>query len=385
VTDLGGSSTVERFRRWGIVAWTIIGLLILSYVGLRALLMVREIFPPLVVAVVTIYVLNPLVTRLEGVGIRRLFGGCLSYLVLLAVVSVGMSLLIPVLVRQGQEFADDFPRTVEQVAEMAEGIERRFNTEINVQEWVGGQSDFLRNSLSQIGHFLTVAAETLTLIVVGLVVGFYLLVDLPQLRAKTLRLFPPDRRGEWRQVAHDVGAAMGGFFRGQLLVALIVAVMSSLGLALIGLPYWAVVGVIAGFFNLIPLIGPFVGAVPAIIIALALKTPTTAVLVVIVLTVVQQIDNHFISPNVMRWSVKLHPVTVMLSLVIGAALAGFFGMLVAVPMFASVKVVAAHLWRTRVPWGAEVFDDGPTIERGPPHLEAQQAPDDHREGPPPVP
>jgi predicted PurR-regulated permease PerM len=168
---------------------------------------------------------------------------------------------------------------------------------------------------------------------------------------------------------------MGGFFRGQLLVAFIVAVMSSLGLALIGLPYWAVVGVIAGFFNLVPLIGPFVGAVPAIIIALALRTPATALLVIVVLTVVQQIDNHFISPNVMRWSVKLHPVTVMLTLIVGAALAGFFGMLVAVPIVASIKVVVVHLWRTRVPWGEEVFAEGGTSDRGPPHLEAAEADD----------
>jgi predicted PurR-regulated permease PerM len=383
VTDLRSSSTVERFRRWGIVAWTIIGILLLSGAGLGALLMIREIFPPLVVAVVTIYVLNPLVTRLEGFGLRRLFGGCLSYLVLLAAVSVGISLLIPVLVDQGEAFAKDFPNTIDRVADMAESVERRFNVEINVDQWIGADSEFAREGLKQVGHFLGVAAETLALIVVGLVVGFYLLVDLPQLRTKTLKLFPPDRRGEWRTVAHDVGSAMGGFFRGQLFVALIVAVMSSLGLALIGLPYWAVVGVIAGLFNLVPLIGPFVGAVPAIIIALALKTPTTALLVVVVLTVVQQIDNHFISPNVMRWSVKLHPVTVMFTLIAGAALAGFFGLLVAVPVVASIKVVVAHLWRTRVPWGEEVFDE-PTIERGPPHLEAEEEEDDTGGGPPAV-
>jgi predicted PurR-regulated permease PerM len=371
--DLATPPTVERFRRWGIIAWSTIGILALALSGLWALLQVREIFPPLVVAIVTIYVLNPFVTRLEGVGIRRLFGGCLTYLVLLAIVSVAVSLLIPVLVNQGQDFAADFPETIERLGDTAnrwgEAIERRFDVEVNVREWLGGRSDLLSDSLGQIGHFLRSAVETLTLVVIGLVVGFYLLIDLPRLRRSTVRLAPPDRREEYRKIAHDVGAAMGGFFRGQLLVAFIVAVMSSIGLALIGLPYWAVVGVIAGFFNLVPLIGPFVGAIPALVIALALKTPFTALLVIIVLTVVQQIDNHFISPNVMRWSVRLHPVTVMLSLTVGAALAGFFGMLVAVPIVASVKVVAAHFWRTRVPWGEDVFDES-AGERGPPEIEA---------------
>jgi predicted PurR-regulated permease PerM len=365
--------TVERFRRWGIIVWSLIGMLILAYVALRSLLSVREIFPPLVVAIVTIYTLNPFVTRLETLGIRRVFGGCLAYFVLLSIVGIGLALLIPVLIHQGQAFARDFPETIDRLGDMAnrlgDTIERRTGTEVNLQEWIGGRSDLAADTLNRVGGFLTAAAETLTLIVVGLVVGFYLLIDIPRLSRSGLRLVPPDRRDEVRTIAHDVGAAMGGFFRGQLLVAFIVGVMSSIGLLIIGLPYWAVVGLIAGFFNLIPLIGPFVGAVPAIIIALALKPPVTALFVIIVLTVVQQIDNHFISPNVMRWSVRLHPVTVMLSLTIGAALGGFFGMLVTVPMVASVKVVAAHFWRTRIPWGGEVFDE-PTLDRGPPHLQS---------------
>ncbi len=377
MADFVTPPTVERFRRWGIVVWAVIGILILAYVAMTSLLAVREIFPPLVVAIVTIYTLNPFVTRLETIGLRRVFGGCLMYFVLLAIVGVSMALLIPVLIDQGQAFARDFPETFDRLGDQADrigsSIERRFGAEVNFEEWIGGRSDLAADALSRVGHFLTAAAETVTLIIIGLVVGFYLLVDLPWLRRSALHLVPPDRREEARTVAHDVGAAMGGFFRGQLLVAFIVAVMSSLGLALIGLPYWAVVGVIAGFFNLIPLIGPFVGAVPAIIIALALKPPITALLVIVVLTVVQQIDNHFISPNVMRWSVRLHPVTVMLSLTIGAGLAGFFGMLVAVPIVASIKVVFRHFWRTRVPWGGDLFADGETVERGPPHLEAATA------------
>lgn len=157
---------------------------------------------------------------------------------------------------------------------------------------------------------------------------------------------------------------MGGFFRGQLLVALLVGVLSALALRIVGLPYWLVVGMIAGFFNLIPMVGPFIGGIPAVLIAAAFLTPWHILYVVVALTIVQQIDNHFVSPNVMRWAVRLHAVTVMLSLLAGAALAGFSGMLLAVPVVASVKVVAAHLWRTRVPWGEEVFADEVDLSEG---------------------
>ena len=373
--DLVAPPTVERFRRVGVAAWSIIGVLILLSTALWVLLLVHEIFPPLIVALVTIYVMNPFVTRMETVGINRLLGSCLSYFVLMGIVALAIVLLTPVLIDQGQAFARDFPQTVDRVGELgqsvSEQLQRRFGARVDIGEWIGGRQDLAESILGGVGGFLRSAVETTALLVIGLVLGFYLLVDLPRLRRSTLRLIPPDRRSESQEVAGAVGSAMGGFFRGQLLVAFIVAVMSSLGLWMIGLPYWAVVGVIAGFFNLVPLIGPFVGAVPAIIIALALKPPITALWVIVVLTIVQQIDNHFISPNVMRWSVNLHPVTVMISLTAGAALAGFFGMLVAVPIVAASKVVASHLWKTRVPWGEDAFEEA-SPERGPPHLEASK-------------
>ncbi|MEX2395151.1 MAG: AI-2E family transporter [Actinomycetota bacterium] len=369
--DLQTVPPIERFRRAGIVVWTLIGILILAYIAMRVLTRVEEIFPPVVVALVSIYTLNPLVTRLEGFGIRRIFGGCLTYLLLVGVAALALVLLIPVLIDQGQALARDLPQTVDRFGDFAnsvgENIQQRFGADVNFRDWIGGRSDFVADLVGNIGLFITGAAQTIALIVIGLVVGFYLLIDLPRLQRSSLRLVPPDRREEMRELSGAVGSAMGGFFRGQLLVAFIVGVMSSLGLWLIGLPYWAVVGAIAGFFNIVPLIGPFVGAVPAVLIALALKPPITVLWVAVVLTIVQQIDNHFISPNVMRWSVSLHPVTVMFSLTVGAALAGFFGMLVAVPIAASLKVVAAHFWRTRVPWGHEVFEDA-DVERGPPHL-----------------
>ncbi len=356
----------ERFRRWGIIAWSTIGVVILVVGVLWALTRVQEIFPSLVVALIVVYVLNPVVSQLQNRGMPRLAGSCLSYLALLATIAIAIALLIPVLIDQGQELARDFPRTWDRITDVAhnvtEWLDRRFGVSVNVREWLGGRTDLITDNLGRVGSFLAGAATTAGLIVVGFVLGFYLLVDLPRLRRAAVRLIPPDRREEAREVASEIGTAMGGFFRGQLLVALIVGIMSSLGLWLVGLPYWAVVGMIAGFFNLVPLIGPFVGAVPAILIAAALAPPITILWVVLVLTGVQQIDNHFISPNVMRWTVRLHPVTIMIALIAGATLAGFFGMLLAVPVTASAKMVASHFWRTRVPWGHEVFEEEEEME-----------------------
>ncbi len=356
----------RRFLKWGIIAWATIGVLALAGFVVWALSRVDSIFPPLVLALTTVYVLNPVVTRLEGRGIRRLFGSCMTYLLGIALVAIALGLLIPALIDQGSSFAKDLPHTIEEVSEatgrVTQGIEDRFGVRFDVGTWLGNRSELIGGAVGTAGGFLQGAVQTMTLVVIGLIAGFYLLIDLPRLRAAALRLIPPDRREEARSVASSVATAMGGFFRGQLLVALIVGVMSSIGLRIIGLPYWLVIGFIAGAFNIIPLIGPFVGAIPAIIIAAALKPPITIVWVMIVMIVVQQIDNHFISPNVMRLTVRLHPVTVMISLIAGATLAGFWGMLLSVPSVASTKVIAAHFWRTRVPWGQDVFDEGNRTE-----------------------
>ena len=351
-------------------------MLILAGVIIWALTQVEEIFPPLVLALISVYLLNPVVTWMQTRGVRRLFGSCLTYMLGVALVAIALGFLIPALIDQGQDFVRDFPDTARSISRsidrVTSGLEDRFGTSIDVGRRIGG---FAETLVGRVGGFLSTAVQTMTFVVIGLIAGFYLLVDLPRLRAAATRLIPPDRREEARKVAASVGTAMGGFFRGQLLVALIVGVMSSIGLRIIGLPYWLVVGFIAGAFNLVPLIGPFVGAVPAIVIAAATKPPSTILWVIVVMVAVQQIDNHFISPNVMRLTVRLHPVTVMIALIAGATLAGFWGMLLAVPTVASVKVIASHFWRTRVPWGEEVFQEGDKMElipreQAPPTLQA---------------
>jgi predicted PurR-regulated permease PerM len=154
---------------------------------------------------------------------------------------------------------------------------------------------------------------------------------------------------------------VGGFVRGQLLVSLFVGVASAIGLWIVGLPFWAVVGLVAGIFNLIPLIGPFIGGIVAAVIAFTTQTPGEGLLELqpgwplavgsaVALLIVQQIDNHIMSPNIVARTVRLHPVTVMLGLLAGGTLLGLWGMLLAVPVLASAKVLLLHAWDTRMQW-----------------------------------
>jgi predicted PurR-regulated permease PerM len=105
---------------------------------------------------------------------------------------------------------------------------------------------------------------------------------------------------------------------------------------------------IAGLFNIVPLIGPWIGGVPGVIVALTTGDLGQAIGVVVVMVAAQQIDNHFITPYVMQRAVKLHPAAVILALLAGGSIAGFAGLLVAVPTAAVLKIVIGHLWRVHI-------------------------------------
>jgi predicted PurR-regulated permease PerM len=180
------------------------------------------------------------------------------------------------------------------------------------------------------------------------VVAFYVLLDLPTVRRKTMELIPERHRPEASHVGRQLSTAVGGFLRGQVLVAIIVGVMTSVGFWAIDLPFWLLIGMIAGFLNIIPLVGPWVGGALGVLTALATRDLQTALWAGLVALIVQQIDNHFVSPAVLRATVRLHPAFIILGLIGGATIGGFWGILLAVPVMAIVKILSGHFWRTRV-------------------------------------
>lgn len=365
----------ERLRRVGIAAWSIIGILILIGISAWLLFKIRVIFPPLVLALLIIYLLNPLVTRLERKGVPRSMGVVLAYVVVFGVLFVLISTLSPLVSRQVENFSEDLPafkvQVVEFVQDAASGAEDRFGLSIDtsrvpclldVQDAPGVElpsearcdrvtREFRDEIVTHTGRITELGftvLESLLVFILAPLLALYLLIDLPQLQRDVLRLVPEGHRDEVADLGSKVGRAIGGFFRGQLFVALIVGVMSSVGFALVGLPFWLVIGAIAGFTNLIPLVGPFIGGSLGFLVGTVSDGFGLGLKAVLVAVVVQQIDNHVISPNIMKRTVQLHPATVMLSLLAGGTLAGFWGMLLGVPSVAVAKLLLGHLWTTRV-------------------------------------
>ena len=365
----------ERLRRVGIGAWSVIGLLILLAISGWLLLKISVIFPPLVLALLIIYLVNPIVNRLEERRVPRIAGAILSYVVVLGSITLIVLALIPLASNQIESFSDDWPefreKTVRSIQSTSDSIEDRFGTRINTSqiECLLGADDIesadsptheecdeatrefrerIGAQASRITELGGTILEVLIIFVLGPLLALYLIIDLPDLQRDVLSLVPENNREEFAAVGSKIGRAVGGFFRGQLVVALIVFILSSIAFKIVGLPFWLVIGAIAGFTNLIPLVGPFIGGGLGVIVGTLSDGFGLGLKAAIAALIVQQIDNHIISPNVMKRTVQLHPVTVMLGLLAGGTLAGFWGVLLAVPAIAVTKIVLGHLWTTRV-------------------------------------
>ena len=365
----------ERLRRAGVAAWSIIGIMILATASVWILFKIRIIFPPLVLALLIIYLLNPLVTRLEERDVSRTIGTILAYVVVLGGITLLVIAVTPYVSRQIDTFRDQWPEfkveLADSVVDFGDDLNRRFGIELDTSrvsclldadDTVGVDApshercdevtqrfrESITASADRITEVGSSVLEVLLIFILGPLLALYLLIDLPQLQRDVLNLVPEAHQQEVADLSSKVARTIGGFFRGQFLVALIVGILSATGFALIGLPFWLIIGAIAGFTNLIPLVGPFIGGGLGLLIGGISGGAGLGIKAALVALVVQQIDNHLISPNVMRRTVQLHPVSVMLSILAGGTIAGFWGVLLGVPAVAVTKLLLNHLWTTRV-------------------------------------
>ena len=200
--------------------------------------------------------------------------------------------------------------------------------------------DWGLNAVQQVGTVV----GFLGYLVITPVVAFYLLHDWPMLVTSLENMVPPARRPAILGFMHEYDAALGRWIRGQLIEATVVAALTSIGLAIVGVPSAVLLGLINGVFNVIPFIGFAIALVPALIIGLSMDDPVSGLLRVGgVFVVVNMIDGNVTGPRFVGRSVGLHPVAMMLAMVLGGAVLGFVGFLLAVPLAALAKMILGRM------------------------------------------
>jgi len=312
---------------------------------------VRGILVSFLLAGVLVYLFNPLVDRLESRGCGRTGAILLVYLAT-AIIAAGVLLYgIPRGVNQLDRLVVAIPAYTGQVQEISRSIEARYSRAGLPGEmkriiderisWVEARALSLVNRA--ISGMLSLMGQ-LFAIVLAPVLAFYLLRDFSRFKEDFYSVIPHRWQNDVVILAGEINMVLDSYIRGYLLVCLIVGVLTGTAMFFLGVEFAFILGVFAGLTEIIPYFGPFIGSLPAVLLAL-LTSKWLALKVIVVFLVIQQLEGSVISPKILGDRVGLHPLAVILALLVAGELFGLPGMLLAVPSAAIIKILLAFAWK----------------------------------------
>jgi predicted PurR-regulated permease PerM len=322
-------------------------MILLLSIATFAVFSIRDVLVPFFIALIFVYILRPIVKLLEERGLPRLPSLLLAYIGIILTFVLFSSYVGPILYNEGNGLMKGMPKYVDTVSAYT-------NDYIKQHPFLkGSQATDLFQSfwksfagyLEQIGKNIPVIVASVSSSVInfilGMIIAFYILKDTGTIRTTIHEMIPARYRAEGMDIVKKIDCIVGGFLKGQAMVALSVGILAAIGLSVLGLDYAILLGFIIGAFNIIPYLGPILGGVPAVIIALGTSWQL-AIVTIVVLLVIQQFDSIFISPRIMSSQVNLHPVVVIFAILAGEQFLGIIGMLIAIPLAAVGKALYLH-------------------------------------------
>jgi predicted PurR-regulated permease PerM len=327
-------------------------------VAALTLYLLREVLLPFVAGMALAYVLDPVVDRLERLGLGRLGATILILALFILTFVLALVVLIPLVAHQLAGFGANLPDYVERIqaliAEQSGPLIEKLGGAAalpDMRQWIGGlvrqgaawMAGFLRGLWSGGQAIISVFA----LLVVTPVVAFYLLVDWDHMVAAVDEWLPRQHRDTIRMLAREIDRAIAGFIRGQAVVCFILGTFYAVGLSLIGLNFGALIGMLAGVLSFIPYVGSLTGLVLSVGVAVVQFWPdwTWIGATLGIFITGQFIEGNILSPKLVGASVGLHPVWLMFALFAFGALLGFVGLLLAVPLAAIAGVLGRFALR----------------------------------------
>jgi predicted PurR-regulated permease PerM len=342
----------ERVVRFSVRSvLTVIGLVIAAWAMLSILTVTRQVIAWILVSIFLALALNPAVEWFMRHGLkRRSAAAAVTYIFAIgAIVGIGF-LFIPTLVHQVNEFVAALPGYVDDLTK-GRGrlgfLQTKYHLVDKVREGInsGGASKVLG---------LTGTAVSITKSVITLVVGivtiafltFFMILEGPAWVERVYALMPERSQDRWRRVGYDIYRTVGGYVSGNLLISLIAGLLTTVLLLALGVPFAVALGVIVAVLDLIPLAGATIAAIIIGTVAF-LHSITAGIVVVVFFIVYQQIENHFLQPVIYSRTVQLSPLAVLISVLIGAKLAGILGALGAIPVAGAIQVILLEWQRGR--------------------------------------
>ena len=324
------------------------GLLLALAAGLWVLYTARQVLTWVLVSIFLALALNPIVERLQqpaGFGKRGVAAGVIYLIVLAVLVGLGF-LLVPPVVDQATHFADAVPGYLRDLTH-GNGplgfLETKYHVVEKAKKAVDeGGGNFTAGA----GTVLSITASVATAVVGAITIAFmtfFMIIEGPAWMDRLYSLLPPESEPRWRNVGGRVAQTVSGYVTGNLLISLIAGVSATIVLAILGVPYALALGFLVALLDLIPLAGATLAAVIVSTIAF-LTSVTDGVIVLVFFIVYQQLENHMLQPLVYGRTVQLSPLAVLISVLIGAEVAGVLGALGAIPIAGTLQILLVD-WR----------------------------------------
>lgn len=325
-----------------------------SYVFHPFIIVFNTIVAPIIVSLILFYLINPIINLMERYNIPRLLGIIIVFLVIAGGATLIVNLLIPVIGDQITRLVNNFPKYVEKFNGLIDKV-THFSFLSSFYSQIQDGLDSFSNKVptlvsnyfdgfsTKIMSFAETIANVGVVIVTTPFVLFFMLKDGHKFKDFSTKVMPPKFRKDYHDLIEKMSVQVGSYIQGQIIVSFCIGILLFIGYSIIGLDYGLVLASIAAVTSVVPYLGPTIAISPAIVIAI-ITSPFMLLKLIIVWTLVQFIEGHFISPNIMGKTLKIHPLTIIFILLSAGNLLGIVGVILGIPGYAILKVLVSHLF-----------------------------------------
>ena len=318
----------------------------------------QVLFIPFLLAGVLFYIMRPFVSFLHKYKVPKALAILTMFLVFLGLVTLFLFLIGPVIQAQIMNLVESAPALFNELNKLIIEVEESdwfqnfmasdaaddFSIEAlteDLTDYMSDAFDFIAGNIA--GFFGAVTNFVLVLIIVPFML-FFMLKDGDRLPAQVFRFLPEKQQEEGRRILMDMDDKLSSYIQGQIIVSICVGILMYISYVIIGVEFSMILALFNMVTNLVPFIGPWIGSVPAVIVGV-IDSPMTALWIIVAIVIVQQIESNLIVPNVMGRKLSVHPLTIIVLILVGGSFGGLLALILAVPFYAVMKVIATHVYR----------------------------------------
>ena len=367
--------------------WIAVGAIIIAATALNVIGVLGPVILFLAVGSLVAFIEAPIVNGLERRRVPRALGALIGLVAVIAAVCALFVVIVPMFANQLLEVLVQLPANLRALGEWVVDLSHRFAALSASSGELASQVDSALNSLASVATrfgtdlaanlgrgvvpFISSFTSTLFVVFLGLVLAYWLALDYPRIHREIGEILGEGKEANYRLAVAVISSSIGGYMRGMVITSIVNGVLAWAGLAVIGHPYAALMGVLTGFMHLIPVVGPAISCLAACVIAI-FYSPMMVLWTLVWTMVAQNVTDNVISPKVMQSSVQVHPAMSLTALVIGSALMGPLGMVIAIPLSAAIKGVFVFYFESDT--GRQLVSYDGAIFRGTPFHDADGNP-----------